>query len=152
MMDNRKQETNKPSDTTRGLVLLESMSRYIDARLSVLLPRSKDAASVANGTAGSIRFSRRITSRKNCALITNTYEFLCSLLGTDFGAAEMRGFSGSMIYKELGRRFQQFIHYSSLESPLSLTINRLLQCFGIWLNQPYTAQMVSRVEAISHFS
>ncbi|MFN0085519.1 MAG: hypothetical protein ACKVX9_09040 [Blastocatellia bacterium] len=125
-----------------GIVLLESMRRFIDARHA--------PPSISGNAMGSRawNFAREIGNRRRRHMTTNVLQFLGFLLGDTFMDAEdveLPRFQGGMAYKEPGKAFHQSFYTWFVESSLSLTVNRLLQCFDVWLNQARTARLLSDV-------
>lgn len=123
-----------------GIALLESMRRFIDARHA---PPSISRSAMESPA---WNFARGISNRHRQPLTTNVLRFLSFLLGGAFMDAELPRFQGGLAYKEPGKAFHQSFYTWFVESSLSLTVNRLLQCFDVWLNQTRTARMLSDVE------
>ncbi len=91
----------------------------------------------------SLSFSSKISNKHWYPFITCIPSFLESLLGERFLTSQSPGYRDSMVYREPGRALQQSFHSWFVNKTLSLTTNRLLQSFQIWLNQISTAQFLS---------
>jgi hypothetical protein len=91
-------------------------------------------------------FSREVAGKHIQFATPNTLQFLNFLSGDKFMAAELPGLHGSLIYKNPGGTFRQSFYTWYVESRLSLTINKLAQYFGVWLNQGRSIETLSNPE------
>jgi len=91
-------------------------------------------------------FSREVAGKHIQFATPNTLQFLNFLSGDKFIAAELPGLHGSLIYKNSGGTFRQSFYTWYVESRLSLTINKLAQYFGVWLNQGRSIEALSNPE------
>jgi len=91
-------------------------------------------------------FSREVASKHIQFATPNTLQFLNFLSGHKFIAEELPGLHGSLIYKNPGGTFRQSFYTWYVESRLSLTINKLAQYFGVWLNQGRSIETLSNLE------
>src|SRR5262245_5659501 len=80
-------------------------------------------------------FSNRIATGYRSLQAANTRAFLESLFGGRPPASDLPGSAGDLVHKRPGRSLHQSFHTWLVESVWSLTINRLLSCFGVWLSQ-----------------
>lgn len=146
-MRNGKKQSEKLSDKPQEQALLEGLLRFIGARLS----HSNNVVRSAKASVRSLAFSREIANKNYQLTATDVYGFLKSLFGDELMTEELPGFRGSLVYKDPGKTFHQSIYTWFVESVLSLTVNKLTQYFGVWLNQPYTIRMLSDLEGKDRF-
>ena len=99
---------------------------------------------------GLVVFANLITSRHRRPPAANTASFVKYVIGKKLAASQQTGFEGSLIYREPGRALHQSFYNWVVDSVLSLTVNRLEQSFGVWLNQTYTLSMLSSRENRIH--
>ena len=99
---------------------------------------------------GLVVFANLITCRHRRPPAANTASFVKYVIGKKLAASQQTGFEGSLIYREPGRALHQSFYNWVVESVLSLTVNRLEQSFGVWLNQAYTLSMLSGRENRIH--
>jgi hypothetical protein len=95
-------------------------------------------------------FANLLTSRHRQPPATNTLNFVKYVIGKKLAGDKRTGFEGSMIYRKPGQALHQSFYTWIVKSVLSLTVNRLEQCFGVWLNQVYTLQMLPSLETRVH--
>lgn len=122
------------------------MQRFIEARIASLQFPAENVLRIADEWLHTYAFSGNITSQKDQLLIANILDFLEYLLGEKFEISQLPGYRDSMVYREPGRVLQQSFYTWLVNNALSLTTNRLLQSFQIWLNQVSTAQLLLHIE------
>lgn len=120
--------------------LLESLRQFIAARFVLLPHRSKNIGRSPDACASSLAFSRGVIKKHELLSVTGTLAFLNSLHGYVHMTGELPGFGAGMIYKEPGRALHRSFYTWFVESVLSLTVRKLEQHFGIWLNRVYAIQ------------
>lgn len=84
-------------------------------------------------------FVRSLSGKYNRPLVTDPFAFLRHISGRRAGS-ELPGMRGDRVYTRPGHALHKSFYTWIINSVLSLTVNRLEQRFGIWLNQTPTAQ------------
>src|SRR5436853_6077968 len=125
-MKNDKRKKEESGDKRETPVLLESMSQYVGSRSALLLSYWKGTLRRVNTMRRPWTFSREIISRHARMFSAHRPALLSSLLA-ESDIAEMRGFAGTLLYKDAGAHIQQFIYHTSVEAAISITLNKVVQ-------------------------
>ncbi|HEV2915050.1 MAG TPA: hypothetical protein VGX92_17365 [Pyrinomonadaceae bacterium] len=145
-MKNNGAKSEETGGRMRNRALLESLRQFIAVRFALSSPhRSKNILRNADALARSRAFSREVIKNHGRLPVTDTFGFLNSLFGHGLMTEELPGYSASLIYREPGSILHQSFYNWFMEAVLSLTVNKLEQHFGIWLNHAYAIQTPSNL-------
>jgi hypothetical protein len=112
---------------------------------------SQEQTSIKNSSSILV-FANRLADKQRHPLVSHTLNFVEHIIGEKRASGNLPGFEGSMVYSGPRRVLHQSFYTWLVESVLSLTVNNLKQCFGIWLNQACTVQTLANIEMTHLFA